>query len=234
MWPYAPMNEFSEDGRLKQVEYATRATQLSNTIIGVVGKNCVVIASLKKEESRLLVSSSNSPIHRIDDGVAAAFAGLPGDARTLASRAQEEAVRRRFELGEPPSLLMISRVLEARMQEATMLAGTRPFGVVILLGGYTGKLELIRIDASAGSSGIKAGAAGKKADEVTSFLEQNYNEDTLTDETETVKLALRALRTVDTLTAEDITVAVLTGSGSSGNYKSLSTAELKTVIESIS
>ena len=114
-----------------------------------------------------------------------------------------------------------------------MLAGTRPFGVAILLGGYTGKLELVKIDANAGSSGIKAGAAGKKADEVTTFLEQNYNEDALVDEAETIKLALKALRTVDVFSADDINVAVLTGSGSSGNYKSLSTAELRTMIESI-
>ena len=33
MWPYAPVNEFSEDGRLNQVEYATKATQLSSTIV---------------------------------------------------------------------------------------------------------------------------------------------------------------------------------------------------------
>ena len=114
-----------------------------------------------------------------------------------------------------------------------MLAGTRPFGVAILLGGYTGKLELVKIDANAGSSGIKAGAAGKKADEATSFLEQNYNEDTLVDESETVKLALKALRAVDAFAADDISVAVLTGSGNSGNYKSLSKTELQTTIESI-
>lgn len=65
-------NEFSPDGSLTQVNYASKAAESNNTAIGVVEKGCVILVSKAKNSNPLAVSSSKS-IYPIDDSIAAAF-----------------------------------------------------------------------------------------------------------------------------------------------------------------
>uniref|UniRef100_A0AC34RQF2 Proteasome subunit alpha type n=1 Tax=Panagrolaimus sp. JU765 TaxID=591449 RepID=A0AC34RQF2_9BILA len=233
MWHYAPINEFAPDGHLKQVDYASKAAELGNSVVGIVGKSCIVIASMKKEDNPLLVSNSASSIFQIDDGIIAAFSGLPGDAGPLANGARLKVSKAKFEYGETPSLKTVSQFLIEKMQHATMMSNTRPFGVSIMLGGVVDRRELMKITADGTCSGCKAGAIGKRAVEITTYLEENFNEELLTNENLVIQLAIKSLRQIAVFSGKDVEVAVLTGQGRYANYRTLTQPEKQTIIEAL-
>uniref|UniRef100_A0AC34GT26 Uncharacterized protein n=1 Tax=Panagrolaimus sp. ES5 TaxID=591445 RepID=A0AC34GT26_9BILA len=219
-------NEFSADGSLKQVNNASKAAENSNTVVGIVGKNCVVLVTKGAEVNPLAVSSSNSTFP-LDERIAAAFASLSGDARPLVNGTQAKIAQKRFEFGEAPSLNAVAHMLTERMQEATMHYGSRPFGVSILIGGTSDpEPKLIQIKTNGDTSTVKAGVVGKNAAEIQTFLEDNYNVDNLDSEEATVKLAIKALLHTGTLAANEAEITVL-----KDNYKQYSKQEKQEAIE---
>jgi 20S proteasome subunit alpha 7 len=57
---------FSPEGRVYQVEYATKAVENSETACGVRCKDGVVLGCEKQVFSKLLVDNSNKRIYNID------------------------------------------------------------------------------------------------------------------------------------------------------------------------
>jgi 20S proteasome alpha/beta subunit len=219
-------NEFSADGSLKQVNYASKAAENNNTVVGIVGKNCVVLVTKGRAVDPLAVSSSTSTFP-LDEKIAAAFAGLSGDARPLVNGTQAKIAQKRFEFGEAPSLNTVANMLTERMQEATMHYGSRPFGVSILVGGTSDpEPKLIQIQTNGDTSTVKAGVVGKNAAEIQTFLENNYNVDTLETEEDAVKFGIKAILSTGSLTANEAEITVLRD-----NYKQYSKPEKQTAIE---
>uniref|UniRef100_A0A914Z8A1 Uncharacterized protein n=1 Tax=Panagrolaimus superbus TaxID=310955 RepID=A0A914Z8A1_9BILA len=175
----------------------------------------------------LAVSSSNSTFP-LDERIAAAFAGLSGDARPLVNGTQAKIAQKRFEFGEAPSLNTVAHMLTERMQEATMHYGSRPFGVSILVGGTSDpEPKLIQIQTNGDTSTVKAGVVGKNAGEIQTFLENNYNIESLDSEEATVKFAVKALlHTGGGLVANESEITVL-----KDNYKQYSNQEKQEAIE---
>jgi 20S proteasome subunit alpha 7 len=60
---------YSPDGRIFQIEYASKAVENSGTCIGIVTKDGVVLANEKLVHSKLLVSGSNKRIFSIDSHI---------------------------------------------------------------------------------------------------------------------------------------------------------------------
>jgi 20S proteasome alpha/beta subunit len=53
-------NQFSADGSLEQVNYASKAAEANNTVVGVVGKSCVVLITKSAPVSPLIVNHEKS------------------------------------------------------------------------------------------------------------------------------------------------------------------------------
>jgi Proteasome subunit/Proteasome subunit A N-terminal signature len=94
---------FSPDGRVFQVEYATKAVEKSGTVIGVRCLDGVVLGVEKVILSRMLLRSSNRRIHSVDRHSGMAVAGLTADARQLVNQARDECVSYRSTYGMPIS-----------------------------------------------------------------------------------------------------------------------------------
>ncbi|VDQ09048.1 unnamed protein product [Trichobilharzia regenti] len=202
---------FSPDGHLFQVEYAQEAVRKGSTVIGVRGKNCVVLCVEKKVKTRLQNDRTVGKIALVDDHVAVAFAGLTADARVLISRIRVECKSYKLTVEDPVSLEYIARYLAQLKQKYTQSNGRRPFGVSTLICGFNqgGTPHLYQTDPSGTYFEWLAYVIGKNSKVAREFLEKNYTENTVSDEFGTVKLAVEALMEVTQSGAKHMELGVM-------------------------
>ena len=74
---------YSPDGRVFQVEYATKAVDNSGTAIGIRCVDGVVMGVEKQKLSKLMVEGSNRRIFTVDKHTGMAISGLQADARQV-------------------------------------------------------------------------------------------------------------------------------------------------------
>lgn len=82
---------FSPDGRIFQVEYASKAVENAGTALGLKCKNGVVLCVEKPLMNKMLLPSSSRRIHTIDTHSGVAITGFVSDGRQIVNRAREEA-----------------------------------------------------------------------------------------------------------------------------------------------
>ena len=89
-------------------------------------------------------------------------------------------------------------------QKYTQSAGRRPFGISCLVTGFDddGTPHLYQTDPAGIYSEWKANAIGRSAKTVREFLEKNYNADVAATEEATIKLAVKALLEVKSISYE--------------------------------
>ncbi|KAF9452068.1 20S proteasome subunit [Macrolepiota fuliginosa MF-IS2] len=125
---------YSPDGRIFQVEYATKAVENSGTAIGVKVNDGIVLAVEKLIHSKLLVPEANRRIQTIDRHIGLATAGLLADGRNITTRARDEAVNYREAYNAPTPLKILADRLGLYVQAYTLYSSVRPFGISTILG----------------------------------------------------------------------------------------------------
>jgi len=168
---------FSPDGRLYQVEYAIETVRRGTLAVGIKSKDGVVMAV--EEKSRKLQSGSTSQkIFQIDDHMGVVAAGYIPDARMQVDQARIAAQSSQLVYDEIASVESVARKIADMAQQFTQYAGVRPFGVSLIIAG-TSKLgpELFLTDPSGTYLPYDAIAIGSGGDQVTEYLEKNYNTD---------------------------------------------------------
>eukprot|EP00823_Brevimastigomonas_motovehiculus_P009668 TRINITY_DN9397_c0_g1_i1.p1 TRINITY_DN9397_c0_g1~~TRINITY_DN9397_c0_g1_i1.p1 ORF type:complete len:286 (-),score=57.14 TRINITY_DN9397_c0_g1_i1:366-1223(-) len=130
------VSTFSPEGRVFQVEYATKAVEKSGTVVGIRCKDGVVMGVEKFILSKMLVSGSNRRIFNVDTHCGMAIAGLVADAKALVNRTRSEARDYRNFYGH----LIPGDVLDDRISgfvhTYTIYWWLRPFGCSVLLASY--------------------------------------------------------------------------------------------------
>lgn len=127
---------YSPDGRVFQVEYASKAVEKSGTVIGVRCVDGVVLAAEKLIVGRMLVRKTNKRLYTIDNHCGMALAGLVADARQIVNRARSEASDYRgFYGGSIPGNVLNDR-LSGFVHTTTLYWYARPFGASVLLASY--------------------------------------------------------------------------------------------------
>ena len=165
---------FSPDGRLYQVEYAIETVRRGTLAIGIRCKDGVVLA-VEEKSRKLQVSDVTQKIFQVDDHIGVAAAGYIPDARTQVDHARFFAQSDRLIYDEPVDVEGVSKNLADMAQQYTQYAGVRPFGVALILAGVdkTGA-SLYLTDPSGTYIGYDAVAIGAGSDQVTEFLEKQY------------------------------------------------------------
>mmetsp|Transcript_6389 Transcript_6389/g.9539 ORF Transcript_6389/g.9539 Transcript_6389/m.9539 type:complete len:283 (+) Transcript_6389:40-888(+) len=120
------LTTFDPNGRLRQLEFAYEAID-----------QALPVAACRCTDGILLISWGFGKLHvsRVSENIAVGAAGLRGDFRNLAARAQRIASKHALEFGSEISVAALAEELSALVQEHTQLAGLRPYGASLLIVG---------------------------------------------------------------------------------------------------
>ncbi|MFH1199671.1 MAG: archaeal proteasome endopeptidase complex subunit alpha [Candidatus Micrarchaeota archaeon] len=200
---------FSPDGRLFQVEYAREAVRTGTPCVGLIGKDCIVLAAYKRIASPLVVPESHEKIFQIDKHIAAASSGLVADARKLVDFSRLEAQKNRLTFGSEIGVETLAKKIGDHIQMFTQYAGVRPYGVSLLIAGMDDNFRLFETDPSGALFEYKATAIGSGKKTVEAFFEKEY-EDNM-PAAECIKLAVKALKKAveEKVMAANVDVAII-------------------------
>jgi proteasome alpha subunit len=185
---------FSPDGRLYQVEYASKIVEQGTLGIGCLYDKGVLLGADKKVSSPLILPNSVEKLFVIDDHISAISSGLVGDARRLVQIARQESQENRAYYGEVIHVETLVKRIAAIMQIFTQYGGMRPFGVSFIFGGIdpTGEKKLFETEPSGALAEYKAIAIGKNKKEAMKVLEAGYKDNMSMKEA--VNLMVNALK----------------------------------------
>ncbi|MFH1224631.1 MAG: archaeal proteasome endopeptidase complex subunit alpha [Candidatus Diapherotrites archaeon] len=168
---------FSPDGRLYQVEYASKI--VSQGTIGAALKYAdgVLLGADKKVGSRLMLPDSIEKMFKIDNHIAAVSAGLVGDARRLVQIARQKAQENIMYYEEPIQVETLVKEISNVKQIFTQYGGMRPFGISFIIGGVdqTGK-RLFETEPSGALAEYNAIAIGKNRSKAMQVFEKDWKE----------------------------------------------------------
>mmetsp|Transcript_15417 Transcript_15417/g.19086 ORF Transcript_15417/g.19086 Transcript_15417/m.19086 type:complete len:245 (+) Transcript_15417:133-867(+) len=188
---------FSPEGRLYQIEYATKAVSSSGvTAVGVRGSNSVVLACQKKIPDKMIDPSSVTKLFNITPKVGAVVVGFIADGHATIQRTRQEAAEFHYKNGYPmPASIMAKRVADLA-QINTQHAGRRTMGTDIMLVSVDDEMgpQLFKIDPSGHYFGYKAISAGALAQEANSLLEKKVKENENMSLDEAIRAAMMTLQ----------------------------------------
>ncbi|CAH0373424.1 unnamed protein product [Pelagomonas calceolata] len=187
---------WSPQGRLLQVEYAMEAVKQGSACLGLVGKDGVVLAALKRQPNEL--SGHQKKLLKIDDHLVIAVAGLNADARTLAKVMRTECLNHRYVYGAPLQGARLVQDIADKYQRCTQTYVRRPYGVGLLVAccDATGP-HLYETCPSGNFSEFVAVAIGARAQSAKTYLEKHHKTFKDTPVEELCTHALQALACVE-------------------------------------
>ncbi|KAK2195076.1 bifunctional Proteasome alpha-subunit [Babesia duncani] len=138
------VSTFSPDGRVFQVEYATKAVDSAPTVATAVLKDGIVFVAdsmacgIQENVNTLANVLQAKPtwrVYAIDESIGAAIAGLVPDAQCIIRRAQQESASFFQDYGVKPPIHVLAQRVALFVHAYTLYWHVRPFGAAILLGG---------------------------------------------------------------------------------------------------
>ncbi|XP_058060234.1 proteasome subunit alpha type-3 [Anopheles bellator] len=156
-------SQFSPDGRVFQIEYAGKAVENSGTVIGLRGKDGIVLAVEKLISSKLYEPDCGSRIFTIDTSIGMAISGMIADGRAVVDIARQEASNYRQQNNRAIPLKQLIDRLSSYFHAYTLYSAVRPFGVSVILASWSEEKgpEMYMIDPSGVSCGYFGCAVGK-------------------------------------------------------------------------
>jgi proteasome alpha subunit len=217
---------FSPDGRLYQVEYASKIVEQGSTGVGIIYDGGVVLAADKSISGRLVIPESIEKIFKIDDNIAVVSAGLVGDARRLVGIARRQAQDNKMVYSENIQVEVMAKEIAETKQAFTQYGGLRPFGVAFIIGGFDEKgAKLFETEPSGALAEYKAVSVGRNKDKAMEVFEKEFKEGLTLNEA--VSMAYKAIEKSmpekEKITTSRVEFAVVDKKG----FRHLSEKELK-------
>ncbi|MCX8158178.1 MAG: archaeal proteasome endopeptidase complex subunit alpha [Candidatus Diapherotrites archaeon] len=184
---------FSPDGRLYQVEYASKIVSQGTLGVAVKYNDGIIFGADKRVTSKLIVPESIEKMFLIDNHIMALSAGLVGDARRLAEFARQKAQENIVLYSQSIEVETLVKEISSLKQLYTQYGGGRPFGVSFIIGGIdaTGK-RLFETEPSGALAEYHAIAIGRNREKAMEFLEKDYNQNINYDDA--IILVLKTLK----------------------------------------
>lgn len=175
------VNTYSPEGRIYQIEYAMKASNLGTAILGIVTDESTVLISEKKQINPLQKIDSVKKHWKVFDHIALGYSGISGDARSIVNISQNFCLYHMKMYNEnisAESLLryLCSLSLKFSEKDASRKIFGRPFGSSILLAAYEDEPKLYMLDPSGSYRRFKAKALGSAAKSLESELEKAIND----------------------------------------------------------
>ncbi len=183
---------FSPEGRLYQVEYASKIVEQGTTGVGILYKEGVLLAADKNIQGKLVMADSIEKVFKIDEHLGVVSAGLVGDARRLVGIARKQAQDNRVVYAEAIQTDVMAKEIAETKQAFTQYGGLRPFGVAFIIGGFDEKgPSIFETEPSGALAQYKAIAVGRNKDKAMEFFEKEYKEGLSLDKA--ISIAFKAL-----------------------------------------
>ncbi|XP_037949066.1 proteasome subunit alpha type-2 [Teleopsis dalmanni] len=208
------LTTFSPSGKLVQLEYALAAVGAGAPSVGIMASNGVVIATENKHSSTLHEEHSVNRVEMITSHIGVVYSGMGPDYRLLVKQSRKIAQNYYMQYRELIPVSQLVQRVATLMQEYTQTGGVRPFGVSLLICGWTaGRPYLFQCDPSGAFFAWKATALGKNSVNGKTFLEKRYSEDLELDDA--VHTAILTLKEgfEGKMTADNIEVGVCDANG---------------------
>ncbi|KAF8820235.1 peptidase, T1 family protein [Cardiosporidium cionae] len=125
----------SPDGRVFQVEYATKAVDNAGAALGLVCKDGIALGVEKSRLHKMLVPGTCRRLMAVDKHVGIAVTGLISDGRQIVKRARSEAESFRKTYGEPIPPQILAERIGLFVHTFTLYWSVRPFGASVLIAG---------------------------------------------------------------------------------------------------
>lgn len=169
---------FSPDGRLYQVEYASKIVEQGTLGLAITYDKGVLFGAEKKLVSPLIFPDSIEKIFVVDDHIAAVSAGLVGDARRLVQIARQESQENQMYYDQPIETETLVKRISGINQSLTQYGGMRPFGVSFIFGGVDldGQKKVFEAEPSGALAQYKAVAIGRGKKEAMKILEKGFKD----------------------------------------------------------
>lgn len=168
---------FSPDGRIFQIEYASKAVENAGTVIGIKAKDGIVLGVSKPLLHKMVVPNTCSykRIHTVQVHTGVASTGFLPDARALVSRAIDEAADWQSQYGVMISPELLADRLGYYVHYFTLHDALRPFGASCVLGAYdenTKECSLHMVEPNGSAASYYAVATGKGKQAAKTELEK--------------------------------------------------------------
>ena len=180
-------------------------------MVGIVGKDCVVLGVEKKSIPTLQDDRTIRKIVSIHDHIMLAFAGLSADARVIVDYSRLECENYKLTLDDLPTLGNVALQISDLKQAYTQTGGRRPFGISTLLGGIDpdGTPRLFKTEPSGVFFEYLATTVGRNEKVIREYLELYYKDENIATEELVLKLAIKALSQAVQSVASNIEIAVI-------------------------
>ncbi len=167
---------FSPEGRLYQVEYASKIIERGTPAMAVRYKDGIMFLVDFNFDSKLLVTDSIEKVFKVDNHIYFISAGLAGDARKLSEFGRDYAAENKFLYDEPIEVNTVSKKIATIMQYFTQYGGMRPFGVsFIVVGQDESGYHILETEPSGAVAEYTALAIGRGKHKATALFEKKYS-----------------------------------------------------------
>lgn len=126
----------SQEGRIYQLEYAEKAIENSSTVMAIVCKDGVILASEKIRANKTITSGSNSSIYSVAPHIGLAICGHLPDGRNIKARAKGEAQTYLKHYGVEITGKILADRIAQYVQAHTLYWGYRPFGACVMISSW--------------------------------------------------------------------------------------------------
>lgn len=206
---------YTEDGRIKQIEYAMKAMTLGTTTIAAIVNNSIVMVSEKKLANILQKPNSVKKHFKIYDNVITAFAGITADALNIIKKCRTFCLEHEAFYGTLiPSKLLLDRICNLALKfgekDDFNKIYSRPFGISLVLGVYEKNTpRLFCMDPSGSYTEYRAKAIGAASEIIEQQLEvMDLEQLTLKKLVDILKHSM-----ADKMTETNVEISILTKNG---------------------
>jgi len=221
---------WSPVGRILQVEYAMKAVEQGEAVLGVRSNTDVVLCSIKRAQGQL--AETQEKLFKIDDHMCIGIAGLTADARVLAEYMRNECLNHRYIFDAPMNVGRLVVQIADKSQQKTQNSSKRPYGVGLLVAGVDEKgPHLFETCPSGNYFEYYAMAIGSRSTSAKTYLEKNLEAFKTADSETLLQMAVEAMnRTTGsetTLTTKNTSVTIV----EKGKYRMLGEEELQKYLD---
>lgn len=229
----AETTTWSPQGKLLQVDYAMEAVKQGSICLAIRSSEAAVLVSVKKNPTRL--ATYQEKIFKVSNSSGIGISGMTADARVLCKFMRNLNTEYQIQYSKNSSVTHLAHKASKKYQNKTNVSGKRPFGVGILLIGYTHDNEpkVFELNPTGECLEYEAFAIGAKSQTAKTYLEKYLDHFQKCNTDELILQALAAVKAgyrdeKEEMNENNVEVSLL---DKKHGFSSLKVSEIKTFLE---